>query len=52
MSLIIFLTEKGRTIFVLTNVKLANSASPSKFCQVKLPQKTGLENYKMCYSQR
>ena len=33
-------------------VKLANSASPSKFCQVKIRQKTGLENDKMCLSER
>ena len=33
-------------------VKLPNFASPSKFRQVKFPQKTGLENDNMCFSQR
>ena len=32
------------------SVKLANSTSPFKFCQAKFPQKTGLENDKMCFS--
>ena len=35
-----------------TTIKLANSASPSKFCQVKFQQKTGLENDKISFSQR
>ena len=33
-------------------VKLANSTGPFKLCQVKFSQKTGLENDKMCFSQR
>ena len=37
---------------LLCNVKLANSASPFKFRQVKFQQKTGLENDKMGFSQR
>ena len=32
-------------------VKLANSASPFKFRQVKIQQQAGLENNKMCFSQ-
>ena len=32
-----------------TTVKLANSVSPSKFRQVKFPQKTGLENDKRVF---
>ena len=32
-------------------VKLANSASPFKFRQVKFPQQAGLENNKICFSQ-
>ena len=36
----------------VANVKLANSASPFKFRQVKLQKKTGLENDKTSFSQR
>ena len=39
-------------ITVSYTVKLANSATPSKFRQVKFSQKAGLENDKMCLSQR
>ena len=38
--------------FQSATVKLANSASPFKFCQVKFLQKTGLENGKKSFSQR
>ena len=34
----------------LSTVKLANSASPFKFCQVKILCQAGLENDKMCFS--
>ena len=33
-----------------TTVELANYASPFEFCQVKIPQQTGLENNEMCFS--
>ena len=38
--------------FYFYTVKLANSASPFKFRQVKFQKKTGLENDKMSFSQR
>ena len=39
----------GKALEINGSVKLANSASPSKFCKVKFKQKTGLENDKMCF---